>query len=161
MSRQIKWFPFLFVVMCPRHKKIEPSPVKRFPGGARGKERACQFRRHERCGFDPWVEKIPRRRAWQPISVFFSCLENPMDRGAWQATVHSVTKCQTWLKWLSTHCKKNYSIFTCRGGNNKCRPPLFLCLLFTRHCAKVCCYLIFIFKCILSNPYENTTRCRW
>ena len=111
--------------MCPRHKKIEPSPVKRFPGGARGKERACQCRRHKRCGFDPWVEKIPGRRAWQPISVFFSCLENPMDRGAWQATVHSVTKCQTWLKWLSTHCKKNYIIFTCRGGNNKCRPPPF------------------------------------
>ena len=27
----------------------------------------------------------------------YSCLENPMDRGAWQATVHGVTKSQTWL----------------------------------------------------------------
>ena len=25
-----------------------------------------------------------------------SCLRNPMDRGAWQATVHGVTKNQTW-----------------------------------------------------------------
>ena len=25
----------------------------------------------------------------------YSCLENPMDRGAWQATVHRVTKSQT------------------------------------------------------------------
>ena len=25
----------------------------------------------------------------------YSCLENPMDRGAWQATVHTVTKSQT------------------------------------------------------------------
>ena len=25
----------------------------------------------------------------------FSCLENPMDRGAWQATVHRVAKSQT------------------------------------------------------------------
>ena len=25
----------------------------------------------------------------------YSCLENPMDRGAWQATVHGVAKCQT------------------------------------------------------------------
>ena len=33
----------------------------------------------------------------------YSCLENPMDRGAWQATVHRVAKSQTWLKWLSTH----------------------------------------------------------
>ena len=30
----------------------------------------------------------------------YSCLENPMDRGAWQATVHGVAKSQT---WLSTH----------------------------------------------------------
>ena len=27
--------------------------------------------------------------------VFYSCLENPMDRGAWWATVHGVTKSQT------------------------------------------------------------------
>ena len=27
----------------------------------------------------------------------YSCLGNPMDRGAWQATVHEVTKCQTGL----------------------------------------------------------------
>ena len=32
-----------------------------------------------------------------------SCLENPMDRGAWQATVHGVTKSQTCLKRLSVH----------------------------------------------------------
>ena len=26
--------------------------------------------RYKRCGFDPWVEKIPWRRAWQPTLVF-------------------------------------------------------------------------------------------
>ena len=31
-----------------------------------------------------------------------SCLENPMDRGAWQATVHGVTESQAQLKRLST-----------------------------------------------------------
>ena len=31
----------------------------------------------------------------------YSCLENPIDRGAWQATVHSVTKSQILLKHLS------------------------------------------------------------
>ena len=31
----------------------------------------------------------------------YSCLENPMDRGAWQAIVHRVAKSQTWLKWLN------------------------------------------------------------
>ena len=33
----------------------------------------------------------------------YSCLENPMDRGAWPATVHRVTKSRTPLKQLSTH----------------------------------------------------------
>ena len=33
----------------------------------------------------------------------YSCLENPMDRGAWQTTVHGVTKSQTWLEQLSIH----------------------------------------------------------
>ena len=32
-----------------------------------------------------------------------SCLENPMDRGAWQATVSGVAKSRTCLKQLSTH----------------------------------------------------------
>ena len=30
----------------------------------------CQCRRCKRCGFDPWVRKIPWRRKWQPIPVF-------------------------------------------------------------------------------------------
>ena len=41
-----------------------------FPGGASGEEPTCQCRRHRRCGFIPWVGKIPWRRAWQPTPVF-------------------------------------------------------------------------------------------
>ena len=41
-----------------------------FPGGASGKEPACQCRRCKRYRFDPWVGKIPWRRAWQPTPVF-------------------------------------------------------------------------------------------
>ena len=41
-----------------------------FPSGASGKEPTCQFRRHKRCGFDPWVKKIPWRRAWQSTPIF-------------------------------------------------------------------------------------------
>ena len=33
----------------------------------------------------------------------YSCLENPVDTGAWWATVHGVSKSQTRLKWLSMH----------------------------------------------------------
>ena len=31
-----------------------------------GKESACQCRRHKRCGFNPWIGKIPWNRKWQP-----------------------------------------------------------------------------------------------
>jgi len=37
-----------------------------------------------------WVRKIPWRRTWQPTPA--SCLENPMERGAWQAIVHRVAE---------------------------------------------------------------------
>ena len=36
----------------------------------------------------------PLRREWLP-GLQYSCLENPMDRGAWQATVHGVAKGQS------------------------------------------------------------------
>ena len=39
----------------------------------------------------------------------YSCLENPMNRGAWRATAHRVTKSWTRLTWLSTHI---YSIIS-------------------------------------------------
>ena len=39
-------------------------------GGAGGRESACQGWRHRRCGFDPWVGKIPWRRKWQSTPVF-------------------------------------------------------------------------------------------
>ena len=37
----------------------------------------------------------------------YSCLENSMDKGAWQATVHGFTKSQTQLKQLSTYTSKD------------------------------------------------------
>ena len=40
-----------------------------FPGGASGKEPACQCRRHE-TQIQSWAGKIPWRRTWQPTPVF-------------------------------------------------------------------------------------------
>jgi len=48
----------------------ETHPVWGFPSGTSGKEPACQRRRYKRRGFNPWVGKIPWRRAWQPTPVF-------------------------------------------------------------------------------------------
>ena len=41
-----------------------------------------------------------------------SCLENPTDRGAWQATVHGVAKSQTQLKQLTTHVDSSNTLST-------------------------------------------------
>ena len=55
-----------------------------------GKEPACQCRGHKRLGFNSWVEKIPGGGNGNPLQ--YSCLENPMDRGARWARVHGVAK---------------------------------------------------------------------
>ena len=55
---------FTYIIIAFNHP---PAPLG-FPGGkepASSKEPACQFRGHKRLGFDPWVGKIPWRRAWQ------------------------------------------------------------------------------------------------
>ena len=80
-----------------------------FPGGISGRELACQYGRCERLRFHPWVKKMPWRRAWQPVQFF--CLENSMDRGAWQATVQRVAKSQTRLKQFSMYtCEHKFTI---------------------------------------------------
>ena len=52
-------------------------------------------------GSVPGLGKFPGAR--HGSSLQYSCLENPMDRGAWRATVHVIIKSWTWLKRLSTH----------------------------------------------------------
>ena len=56
---------------------------------------ACQCRRLKRCGFSSSVGISFGEENGTPLQ--FSCLRNPMDRGAWRATVHGVTKSQTQL----------------------------------------------------------------
>ena len=48
---------------------------------------------------DPLEERIGN-----PLQ--YTCLENPMDRGAWRATVHGVARSQTRLKRLSMHARQ-------------------------------------------------------
>ena len=43
---------------------------------------------------------MPWGRKWHLNQ--YSCLENPMDRGAWQAIVHGEAKSRSRMKWLST-----------------------------------------------------------
>ena len=61
-----------------------------YPGGSVGKESACNVRDP---GLIPGSGRSPGGRHGNPIQ--YSCLENSIDRRAWQATVHGVTKSQT------------------------------------------------------------------
>ena len=64
-----------------------------FPGGSDGKESACNV---GDLGSIPGSGRSPHGgRHSNPVQD--SCLENPMDRGAWRATVHGVAKSQTGL----------------------------------------------------------------
>ena len=94
----------------PSEKKLPIQKCLRdstgFPGGASGKEPACQCRRHKvrqvwSLGWeDPLEEGFGN-------SFQYSCLENPMDRGAWRATVHGIAKSRTWLKQLNAHTRRD------------------------------------------------------
>ena len=68
------------------------------------------WRRHRIDRFDPWVRKIPWKRAWLHTPVFLP--GESMDRGTWWAATHRVAKSQTWLKRLNTCTHTRYSFVT-------------------------------------------------
>ena len=70
-----------------------PTPVfLGFPGGSDGKESA---RNVGDLGLIAGLGRSPGGGHGNPLQ--YSCLENPMDRGAWRATVDGVTKNRTRL----------------------------------------------------------------
>jgi len=77
------------------------APKMGFPGGTSGKKPAHQCRRLKDTGLSPGLGRS--LGGWHGNPPQYSCLENPMDRGAWRTTVHGVAKSQTKLKQLSTH----------------------------------------------------------
>ena len=58
-----------------------------FPGSSVGKESACNA---GDLGTIPGLARSPGEGNGKPLQ--YSCLGNPMDRGAWQTTVHGVTR---------------------------------------------------------------------
>ena len=92
-----------------------------FPGGASGKEFTCQCRRHRRCGFDPWVRKIPWRRERQSTPIFLPGKSH--DRGGWWATVHGVAEELDMTEHVMDGMEDGLLSLTCAGP-----PWLFSCL---------------------------------
>ena len=72
-----------------------------FPSGSAVKNPSAMQEKLE-----TWIRSVVQGRfpgERHDNSLQYSCLENPMDRGAWQATVHRVTKSRTRLKQWSMH----------------------------------------------------------
>ena len=66
-----------------------------FPGCSRDKESACNAGDTRDMGLIPRSGRFPGGGNGTPLQ--YSCLENPMDRGAWWATVHGAVQSQTQL----------------------------------------------------------------
>ena len=66
-----------------------------FPGGTLVKNPSADAGDTGVLGLIPGSGRCPGVGNGNPLQ--YSCLENPMDRGAWQTAVHGVTKSQTWL----------------------------------------------------------------
>ena len=91
-ARVLEWGAIAFSVLLLFLKSTQ-MVLEGFPGGSSGKEPTCQCRRCKRCRFNPWVRKIPWRRAWQPTPVFLPGESH--GQRAWWATLHRVTKNRT------------------------------------------------------------------
>ena len=79
-----------------RHNQDAPSYVLGFPGGSVVKNLPAMWETWVgSLGPIPGSGRSPGGEPGNPLQ--YSCLENPMDRGAWWAAVHGVTKSQTRL----------------------------------------------------------------
>ena len=72
-----------------------------FPQWLSSKESACNAGATGNAGLISGLRKSPGRGHSNPLQ--YSCLENPMDRGAWQATVHGAAKSRSQMKQRSSN----------------------------------------------------------
>ena len=86
-------------------------------------------------GLIPGLGRSPGGGYSNPLQI--SCLENPMDRGAWQHTVHGVSKCWTWLKQLSMHAHR-FSEHSTQSNPKKNIRGMSIEGHFTRNLTNIC-----------------------
>ena len=95
----------------------------------------------------PGSERSPEADHGNPLQ--YSCLEKPRDRGAWWATVHGVSKSQTWLKQLNTpththtHTRTHTHTQTNKepGGSQRVRHDWVHTHTHTPPCIYMCVYI--------------------
>ena len=99
-----------------------------FPGGTVVKKSSARAGHARDVGLIPGLERSPGRRNSNPLQC--SCLQNPMDRGAWWTTVHGVSESWTRLSTRAhththTHTIENNQISLVQEtkfpGKNNCK----------------------------------------
>ena len=93
------------------------------PCGSDGKESACNAGDP---GSIPGLGRSPGEGNGNPLQ--YSCLENLMDRGAWRATVHGVTKSRTWLSDFTFHFPLSFLPHKRCVGEGNGNPLQYSCL---------------------------------
>ena len=121
-TKSINYLPGIQVLgRVPRTLKWQVHPFNHctpgLPGGSNGKESACNA---GDLGSIPGLGRSPGGRHSNPLQ--YSCLENPMDRGAWRTIVRGLVKSRH--DWATQHstptgffCYKITSGFLLFGGD--------------------------------------------
>ena len=126
-----------------------------FPGGSVVKEPAYES---SRCRFDPWVEKIPWRRNWQPISVFLPGKSHGQrslvgcNRWACKRVVH---KLSDQMPATDTHNR-----FICALETSRNLPGSCLVLYFCQ-CVLVIFISLFKCSCLKYWPFQAFYLCQF
>ena len=92
-----------------------------FPQGSDNKESACDS---GDTGLIPRSGRSPGGGHGDPLQ--YSCLESPMDRGAWWAMVHGIAKRWTCLKQMDTHAHTHQPYYVLTASPWTCQSAFLL-----------------------------------
>ena len=121
-----------------------------FPGDSGGKESPCNT---GDAGLIPGSRRSPGKKHDYPLQR--SCLEDPMDRGAWRAAVHGATESQT--RWRDFHTHTHTHIKQVLLNNTGSSAPYFVIIYKENESEKSIYLSVYKTESFCCMPETNTT----